>query len=86
MVLCMETIGNLLEKFKVQVELDEKVKNHKLTECNIDNITDYHTEKHENRTIHVFSGNINNNTTEVEYILDFKDNDIIRVLFNQTSA
>ncbi len=78
----MNTVDDLLKKFNLKLNLKENVKNHDIgIDLNI--IDEYYTEQYENRTIHVFNGIINDGNTEIEYILDLKDDEVILTYFGK---
>ena len=75
----MTKIKDLLEKFNVDLKLDEKVLNYEgiMDELglNLDNFTDYHDEKSDGDEIHVFSGVIEEDSIKFEYIINPKDSE-----------
>lgn len=78
----MNTVNDLLKKFNLKLNLKENIKKHD-TGIGLSTIDEYHAEQYENRTIHVFSGTINEGNTEIEYIIDLKDDEVILTYFGK---
>lgn len=78
----MNTVEDLLKKFNLKLNLKENVKNHSIG-IDLNVLNEYHTEQYENRTIYVFNGTINEGDTEIEYIIDLKDDEVILTYFGK---
>ena len=74
----MTKIKDLLEKFNVDLKLDDKILNYEGIDSQglkLDDFTDYYDEKSDGDEIHVFSGVIDEDSIKFEYIINPKDSE-----------
>lgn len=65
----MVTIKEILNKYNITIELPQKFEEIQVVN-NTKDITDYHQETHDGRTVHIFTDNPDEQGITTEYILD----------------
>ena len=71
MIIMIKTIKDLLEYYDIDVDAPDYVLNYEFPE-EVESYGEYHTEKHDGKTVHVFTneGEVEGKNIKIEYILD----------------